>query len=222
MQIDKIDFDTFEQKVYQRAISAILRMRQVPINFFGFYLWKEVDIQLAREQVKRDNMHFKDEASFLEYFQSIANNKVETTRPLFEFRLIEDYTQDTSMIIFICDHAFCDGVSCSSLLSTLNDDQFSIPHKKVIPKYGLLKQLTLAATTLFTSDAINKKTETFKTDQNTTNIVKQVRSNEIKTGYYTSDIEIPYEAVQKYYKRYDGMTFNDFVLAITGKSLHQY
>ena len=106
MEIDKIDFESFEKKVYQRTISAIKRMRQVPINFFGFYLWKEVDIELAREQIKKDDQQFDSEASFLEYFQHIANQKMHRTRPLFEFRLIENYTEDTSMIIFICDHAF--------------------------------------------------------------------------------------------------------------------
>ena len=222
MEIDKIDFETFEQKVYQRTISSILKMRQIPINFLGFYLWKEVDVKLAREQVKKDDRYFKDEASFLEYFQQIANQRMERTKPLFEFRLVENYTEDTSMIIFRCDHAFCDGISCSGLLSTLNDDQFSIPHKKVIPKFNFFKRLTLAVNTFFGSDDINKQKQAFKTDENTKRVLKKVRNDQIKTGYFVSDIEIPYEAVRKYYKRYEGMTFNDFILAVVGKSLHQY
>ena len=76
-------------------------MRQIPINFFGFYLWKEVDIKLAREQVIKERKQFDTEESFFQYFQQIANQKMEITRPLFQFRLIENYINDSSMIIFI-------------------------------------------------------------------------------------------------------------------------
>ena len=222
MQIDKIDFESFERTVYQRTISAILRMRQVPVRYFGLYLWKEVDIDIARQQVKKEDKHFDDHASFLEYFQQISNQKMDMTKPLFEFRLIEDYTEDTSMIIFICDHTFCDGVSCASLLSTLNDDQFSIPNKKAQHKFSIVEKLILAAKTFFTFSEIEKKAKTYKTDKNTKGLLKQVRNDNIRTGYYESDIEIPFEVVRKYYKTYDGMTFNDFMLALIGKSLHEH
>ena len=104
-------------------------MRQIPVNYLGFYLWKEVDIDIARQQVKKEDTHFEDEASFFEFFGQFSNGNMDKSKPLFEFRLIEDYTQDTSMIIFRCEHSFGDGVSCASLLSTLNDDQFLIPSK---------------------------------------------------------------------------------------------
>ena len=100
MEIDKIDFESFEKKVYQRCITAILRMRQVPVNYFGLYLWKEVDVEIARQQVKKDDKQFIDEASFFEYMSKLVNEDMEKGKPLFEFRLIEDYTEDTSIIIF--------------------------------------------------------------------------------------------------------------------------
>ena len=104
-------------------------MRQIPVNYLGFYLWKEVDIEIARQQVKKEDKHFEDEDSFFEYFCKLTNEYMEKGKPLFEFRLVENYTQDTSMIIFRCEHSFGDGVSLASLLSTLNDDQFSISNK---------------------------------------------------------------------------------------------
>ena len=196
MEIDKIDFENFEKKVHQRLITAIVRMRQVPVNYFGFYFWKEVDVQLARQQVKNLDMHFEDEVSFFEYFNRFTNERMEKGKPLFEFGLIEDYTEDSSMIIFICDHAFWDGISCSSLLSALNDDQFSIPHKKVMPKFSILQKLILAVKSLFTFIEIENKTKTFETDEKTKELLKNVR-NVNKTRYYTSEIEIPFEVLKK-------------------------
>ena len=112
-------------------------------------------------------------------------------------------------------------MSCSSLLSALNDDQFSIPHKKVIPQFSIFERLVLAVKTFFTFTEIDKKSRTFKTDENTKKLFEKVRSEKL-TGHYTSDIEIPFEVIRKLYKRYDNMTFNDYMLAILGKSLYQY
>ena len=222
MEIDKIDFENFEKKVHQRLITAIVRMRQVPVSYFGFYFWKEVDVQLARQQVKNLDMHFEDEASFFEYFNRFTNERMEKGKPLFEFGLIEDYTEDTSMIIFRCEHSFGDGVSCASMLSALNDDQFSIPSKKVLPSYGFWQKLIFAFTTFSTLGEADKKYKEVKTDECTKKIFKKNNKQTSDTRHTFTNTEIPFEAIHKCYKRYEGMTFNDFALAICGKSFYQY
>ena len=222
LEIDKIDFESFEKKVYQRLISAILRMRQIPVSYFGFYFWKEINIELARQQVKKENMHFEDEDSFFEYLGKLTNQLMKKGEPLFEFRLIEDYTEDTSMIIYRVQHAFGDGVSFASLLSTLNDDQFSIKSKKTLPSFGLWKRLVLAISSIFTLREVNKHIQDINTDENTKDIFRKNNKQITETRYAYTKTEISFEAIKKCYKRYEGMTFNDFALAIFGKSLYQY
>ena len=90
-----------------------------------------------------------------------------------------------------------------------------------MPKFSIFQKLILAVKSLFTFIKIENKTKTFETDEKTKELLKNVR-NVNKTRYYTSEIEIPFEILKKCYKRYDGMTFNDFMMAIYGKSLYQY
>ena len=222
LEIDKIDFEIFEKKVYQRLISAILRMRQIPVSYFGFYFWKEIDIELARQQVKKENRHFEDEASFFEYLGILTNQGMEKGKPLFEFRLIEDYTKDTSMIIYRAQHSFGDGASCASLFSALNDDQFCIPNKKKFPSYSLWQKLVLLATTIFTYSTVSKKMKGIKTDESTKKIFRKNNKQVRETRYAYTNSEIPFIDIRKCFKRYEGMTFNDFALSIFGKSFYQY
>ena len=222
LEIEKIDFESFEKKVYERLISEILRMRQVPVNYFGFYFWKEIDPELARQQVIKVNKKFEDEASFFKYLGELTNQYMEKGKPLCEFRLIEDYTEDTSMIIFRAQHSFGDAVGCASMFSALNDDQFSIPNKKSFPSYGVWQKLILLVSTIFRFGKVSKKMKQIKTDENTKKIFKKSTAKISQTRYAYSNTEIPFEAIKAYYKEYEGMTLNDFALAIFGKSFYQY
>ena len=52
-EIEKVGFEEMKKKMRQTVIHHIKRYRQVPVNYLGFYFWKEVDKDLAKEQIKR-------------------------------------------------------------------------------------------------------------------------------------------------------------------------
>ena len=51
-ELEKVELKQVKEKMYQTVISHIKRYRQVPVNFLGFYFWKEVSKDLAKEQIK--------------------------------------------------------------------------------------------------------------------------------------------------------------------------
>ena len=194
----------------------------MPVTIFGFSFWKELSLNIAKRQIIKDSSKFDSENDFLQYFEHICNQKLDITKPMFEFRLIEDYTKDTSMIIFLCPHAFCDGISISSIFSAINDDQFSCPHKKKMFYPSLIQKVILFFKTPFTYMSIEEKSNSFKTDENTKELFKIKKQIPMKTKYYVSDIDFPFQTIRKCYQKYKGMSFNDFMLGIFGKSIYQY
>ena len=185
-------------------------------------MWKEVDVEVAKQQIIKDQMKFDSQDKFFEYFEQICNQELDRTKPLFQFRLIEDYTEDTSMVMFLCPHAFCDGIAVSSIFSAINDDQFSCPHKKKMFYPSLIQKIILFFKTPFTNVSLEGKVDLIKTDDNTKQIFKLKRQVPTMTKYYDSEIEFPFSTIRKCYQKYKGMSFNDFMLGIFGKSIYQY
>ena len=89
-------------------------------------------------------------------------------------------------------------------------------------QFGYLQKLILAATTILTLGEIDKKNKEIKTDESTKKIFKKNNTRTTDTRHTFTNTEIPFEAIYKCYKRHEGMTFNDFALAIFGKSFNQY
>ena len=108
------------------------------------------------------------------------------------------------------------------MLSTLTDDQFSTPSKKVLRNFGFWQKLALAARTFFTYCEIESKKKEVKTDESTKKIFRKNNKQTTHTRHSYTNTEIPFKDIYKCYKRYEGMTFNDFALAIFGKSFYQY
>lgn len=105
-------------------------MRKIPKLIYGTYFWKTVDIQLAKNQIVKDKKVIKSHKEAMKYMNELGNQLLDRNKPLFEFRLVENYTEQASLIFFRCSHTFTDGCGVSSLFSTLNDDQFTAVHNK--------------------------------------------------------------------------------------------
>lgn len=219
---EKISFEEFKEIVIQRLINPVQRMKQVPVYYWSTHLWKDVDIELSKAKIVKESWAFENTQNFLEYFNDLCWTELDMSKPLFEFRVIENYTHDSSMIVFRCHHLFGDGISISSLFSALNDDQFSTLPSKQLYRPDFWKAVKLWMTwplSLFENIRLSKP---WQTDPDTKKFFKKVRTKKTtKTRYFISDDDIWFNDVRESYKKYPNSTFNDLILGILSKSLRQ-
>ena len=222
MEIDRITHKELQDKVFQRAITAIPRMSQVPVRICGMYFWKQVDLELAKAQIVKDDKVLKDENDAHQYMNELANQRLDYEKPQFEFRLVEDYTEESSIIYFRCIHTLGDGVGVSNLFATINDDQFEGTYEKKIFKPNLFEQVYLFFRSYYGYwNELCVIVGSMGTDAQAMKVIQPKTSVNPGDNYYQSSIEVPFGKVRKCYRQYQGMTFNDYMLAIIGKTLHE-
>ena len=122
-EIEKVGFEEMKKKMRQTVIHHIKRYRQVPVNYLGFYFWKEVDKDLAKEQIKRweKEIHTKEEA--LEYTQKQLAIKMPCDKPQWEFIYVEDFNEKESLCFFKFHHSFSDGGGIINSMLFMNNDK---------------------------------------------------------------------------------------------------
>ena len=62
------------------------------------------------------------------------------SKPLWEFHLVEDFSDDLSAVIVRMHHAFTDGVGFVSMMSCMNDDKFKLKIDKKFPEPSLFQK----------------------------------------------------------------------------------
>jgi len=67
LKLDKLDMSTFKKQVYSKELFSSRRISQVVVNKYGFYLWKDADVELAKSQVKRCTKNIKDDEAILKH-----------------------------------------------------------------------------------------------------------------------------------------------------------
>lgn len=138
-------------------------------------------------------------------------------RPLWEYRLLEDFTEDTSILFIRMHHSFTDGIGYVSLMSCINDEKYKTTSKKKIPKYNIFMNALIFILSPFLILYNLPKIRSFQTDQKAA-FVREIKGQETyKNKYYASDY-IPFEDVKKCYKKFEKTTFNDYVLGVISKS----
>ena len=135
MEIKKIDFFQLASvNLYKKGIMNIRKLRQIPVNIFGFFLWKDIDSDQAIKQVSKIDDSFESENDVIAYWNKWAHEKIPYTRPQWEIKLIENYSEETSLLFIKCHHSLTDGMGILTLFAFLNDDSFcpkSIPDIKM-------------------------------------------------------------------------------------------
>ena len=140
---DYVDKLLAEMRTFDKATAPFnCRVRTVmgyPIKFVPV---EQLDMLYHVKVHNIDDLNDKPALNI--FVASLHETWLDRDKPLFEFRVIENYTEETSMIFYRSHHMFCDGVGVSSLLSTINDDQFSAKHKKKVFKPGFFQKLRLS------------------------------------------------------------------------------
>ena len=104
MEIDKITFEEFTDVFIDRALTRIGKLRKVLVFKLGVGLWKDIHIADAMSQIIKDDIVLKSHDEIINYCCKINNKKMDWTKPLWEFRVIENYTNSTSLIVYKIHH----------------------------------------------------------------------------------------------------------------------
>ena len=96
MIIDKFNFKDFQQRIYQRAILKVRKLRQSKVKTLGYYLWKDIDPEIALKQVIDDPKSVKSEEELLEYVNQLLSIPFNKEVPLWEIRIIDITDENAS------------------------------------------------------------------------------------------------------------------------------
>ena len=96
MIINKFNFKDFQQRIYQRAILKVRKLRQSKVKTLGYYLWKDIDPEIALKQVIDDPKSVKSEEELLEYVNQLLAIPFNKEVPLWEIRIIDITDENTS------------------------------------------------------------------------------------------------------------------------------
>lgn len=97
-EIDKIKFEEIRDNgMKETAIKKIRKYSQIPFNFFGFWLWKDVDKQEALKNFQKCDEEIHTKEDILKYLNRLINVKIPLTEPQWRARFIENYSKDRSV-----------------------------------------------------------------------------------------------------------------------------
>jgi diacylglycerol O-acyltransferase len=221
MEIEKIGYDEFKDVFVERALTKIRKLRKVLVQRLGFFLWKDIDMCDAMDQIKKVDLKLNGHEDIVDYICKINDERMDRNKPLWEFRVIENYTADKSLIIYRIHHTVLDGVGFGCLMSTINDNQFSSRLNKKIYKPSFLQSLKIAVTTPLTLAKVVPDMKKWCTDPQALKL-SEINGDDHFANKYFATKEFEFKHIVKCYKKYPGMTFNDFMLAIIGKSYDQW
>ena len=220
MEIDKIDYEEFKDVFVVRALTKFRKLRRIIINKFGVQLWKDICIADAIDQIIKDETKLGSHEEVMEYLTQINDQKTDWTKPLWEFRVVENYTEDTSLLIYKFHHSLMDAVGFASLMSCVNDNQFASKLNKKFEQPPLMVHLKamVNAVKLFVN-TLTSKVISFS-DESAIKITETTTDDKYPNRFFVSK-EYDFSKITKGYKQFPNMTFNDFMVCIFGKSLHQ-
>lgn len=136
-------------------------------------------------------------------------------------RLLENYTDTTSLLFVKCHHSFTDGVGVITLFSYLNDSSFC---PKLIPKFKKITLLQKLMVALFVPAALVVQYNValfFKLKECNKIIHTKDGRNSGESRFLCSKV-YDFEDLRKSYKQFDKITFNNYVMGILGKSINDW
>jgi len=118
----KISKEQFLEKYFfTRGIKKFRRLRQILVRKYGFWFFKDVDSELSRKQVKScSGIHTKQDIH--DFMARLCERDYDYTKPLWEIHVVEDYSEDESVIFIRVNHVLSDGMGIMSLFTFMNDN----------------------------------------------------------------------------------------------------
>lgn len=134
--IEPIELETFKDVVSARFL-AFPRFRQKPINHAGLYLWEDDEHFSLDYHVRRVALPEPANKETLEdYIGELMSTPLDTTKPLWQFNLIENYMGD-HVVLMRAHHCYADGLSLVAVFGALTDET---PNINPFPLESVRKQ----------------------------------------------------------------------------------
>ena len=120
---------------YEKGILKFKRLRQIWIDFYGFWFFKEIDPQLAKCQIKTIDEKLNTQQDINDYIANLIVADLDKNKPLWEIHIKEDYDEETSVVIVLVHHLLSDGMGILTMISFMNEEKDfqSIDSFKQIP-----------------------------------------------------------------------------------------
>lgn len=216
-----LTFDDFKEKVHQRLILNIRKFRQTRLDAFGLAFWKDIDVEVALDQVREVKEDFKSNEEFEAYVSKKLLTDFEHGKPSWVMYFKENFDEETSVLYMIFHHSFSDGVGFAKVLACLADNKDLSMVYKNVPEKGLFARiLHRIKTPKFLGD-MGKLTADMDTDRGG-KAIRDTKNNNSEQEYYsTKDFDFKGKLRQAY-KKYEGRTFNDFILGVISTALHKW
>ena len=220
--LKKLKFEEFRDAHFKRAILKIRKFSQVIVTKFGIKLWKDVDPYTLIGNFVKIDVKCKNLEELKEHGSSLAQNfRLVESKPLWKYYYIEEYEENKSAILQMFHHSMSDGVGYASILSFTDDKPFSHKINRKHDELPLIfKLLTFLLTPFYLFLAIISSKK-LRSKESVARSNELLRENEFKSKYYISE-EINFEDIRKCYKRFDGTTFNDYLMGILSVSLKKW
>ena len=117
IEIEKVKFEEFKQHFIDRTFNHIRKMSQIRVNILGVYFWKDISKNIAENQIMRIKQNLNTDEDVVSYLNQITDQNMDVNRPLWEIRILENYTETTSIVMTRLHHSFTDGLGFVSLIS---------------------------------------------------------------------------------------------------------
>ena len=107
------------------------------------FSFKYIDPKIAKNQFMKWKENIKTRDDCINYLKILIQEYMEYSKPLWEFHVVENYSDDTSAVIFRIHHSLSDGVGIVSMMSCVNDDKFSLRINKEFTQLNFFQRLVL-------------------------------------------------------------------------------
>lgn len=136
-------------------------------------------------------------------------------------KFVEDYTDETSLLLIKCHHSFTDGMGVITLFAYLNDSSFC---PKLVPKLKKISCWQKILVACFVPVALVMQYNValfFKLKEQNKKIHTPNGKNSGDSVFLCSKT-YHFDDLRKCYKQFDKATFNNYVMGILGKSIHDW
>ncbi|CAI2367884.1 unnamed protein product [Moneuplotes crassus] len=221
--LEKETYESFQNFIFKRGIKKVMKLRSIFVKKFGILLWKDQGPQAGRDQIKLCTEKINDEDGLRKFAEKICNERMDYSKPLWEFHFIENYSETQSAMVLRLHHAVADGGGIVGLFSAMNDPDKRLKIGKQFPKIGFLQDLVLTFVGPIYSVYLLAKKGLFHSDKEASKINELKKEDDHYVKFYTSKTSFDFKALKKCYKRFQGTPkFNDYLMGILSISLKKW
>ncbi|CAI2367753.1 unnamed protein product [Moneuplotes crassus] len=214
--MEKVDYPTFKNHFYQRAVLRIPKLRSVLVSKLGVYFWKDVGPQAGEGQLVKSSKSIKTEQECLKHCEDIANTKMDYSKPLWKMSLVEDYSATESVIFVSLHHSFTDAGGFLSLISSVNDEGKNVKVDKTFPKVSIFYRLYIILIGPWYSSYLSFINGRYATDAKASAINNINGKDRKDVRLYSAKRRISFAKVRKCYKKLctpeQRVSFNDYLM----------